>query len=160
MTIFHSPIHFYVTVFSLHLKASDLYTVTTISPMLTIVQLTKKHREGRIEKVDWLDRLTFREIEQINERHKRISKQMYLMVEFPEVFFKDTKFAVVYFESGGDEAFPFQSKPSNVIFHDSTLSMVSQRGHHCKSTFLIMHVHVCYLTKLFMQKFSLPHVTQ
>lgn len=74
--------------------------------------------------MDWLDRLTFREIEQINERHKRVSKQMYLMVEFPEVFLRETKFDIVYFESGGDEAFPYQSKPSTVIFHDSLLNMV------------------------------------
>lgn len=62
------------------------------------LQLTKKHREGRIEKVDWLDRLTFREIEVINDRHKKVSKLMFLMVEFPEVYFKDTRFDVVYFE--------------------------------------------------------------
>lgn len=31
------------------------------------VQLTKAHRQGHMVKVDWLDRLTFREIEMINE---------------------------------------------------------------------------------------------
>lgn len=31
------------------------------------VQLTKSHRQGHMVKVDWLDRLTFREIEMINE---------------------------------------------------------------------------------------------
>ena len=30
-------------------------------------KLTKKHRKGHMVKVDWLDRLTFREIEMINE---------------------------------------------------------------------------------------------
>ncbi len=30
-------------------------------------KLTKKHRKGHMIKVDWLDRLTFREIEMINE---------------------------------------------------------------------------------------------
>lgn len=77
-----------------------------------------------MEKVDWLDRLTFREIEQINDRHKRVSKQMYLMVEFPEVFLREIKFDIIYFETGGDEAFPVQTKPNTVIFHDSTLNMV------------------------------------
>lgn len=48
-------------------------------------QLTKKHRNGHIAKVDWLDRLTFREIEMINEREKRNSDYMYLMIEFPSV---------------------------------------------------------------------------
>lgn len=31
------------------------------------LQLTKAHRQGHMVKVDWLDRLTFREIEMINE---------------------------------------------------------------------------------------------
>ena len=31
------------------------------------IQLTKAHRQGHMVKVDWLDRLTFREIEMINE---------------------------------------------------------------------------------------------
>jgi phosphatidylinositol 3-kinase len=48
--------------------------------------------------VDWLDRLTFREIEMVNEKVKRDSNFMYLMVEFPQVFFGDTEYAVVYFE--------------------------------------------------------------
>ena len=30
-------------------------------------QLSKRHRKGRMRKVDWLDRLTFREIEMVNE---------------------------------------------------------------------------------------------
>lgn len=34
---------------------------------LALVQLTKAHRQGHMVKVDWLDRLTFREIEMINE---------------------------------------------------------------------------------------------
>lgn len=33
--------------------------------------------------VDWLDRLTFREVELINEQEKKATKQMYLMIEFP-----------------------------------------------------------------------------
>ena len=32
-----------------------------------VLQLTKAHRQGHMVKVDWLDRLTFREIEMINE---------------------------------------------------------------------------------------------
>ena len=38
--------------------------------MSNLSKLTKKHRKGHMLKVDWLDRLTFREIEMINEvRH-------------------------------------------------------------------------------------------
>lgn len=49
-------------------------------------------------KVDWLDRLTFREIEMVNERQKRDSNFMYLMIEFPHICFEDTEYTIVYFE--------------------------------------------------------------
>ena len=49
-------------------------------------------------KVDWLDRLTFREIEMINEKQKRDSNFMFLMIEFPKIHFEGTDFSVVYFE--------------------------------------------------------------
>lgn len=76
--------------------------------MQRLAKLAKKHRNGHIAKVifililniyfiqrvskiffilqvDWLDRLTFREIEMINEREKRNSDYLYLMIEFPTV---------------------------------------------------------------------------
>lgn len=53
--------------------------------MQRLAKLAKKHRNGQMSKVDWLDRLTFREIELINEREKRASEYLYLMLEFPEV---------------------------------------------------------------------------
>lgn len=63
-----------------------------------IRQLSKKHRDGHMLKVDWLDRLTFREIEMINEKQKRDSKFMYLMIEFPFIHYDDVEYTVVYFE--------------------------------------------------------------
>lgn len=53
--------------------------------MESLSKLTKRHHTGRIPQSDWLDRLTFREIELINEREKRTSNYMYLMVEFPRL---------------------------------------------------------------------------
>lgn len=53
--------------------------------MQRLAKLAKKHRNGQIPKVDWLDRLTFREIEMINEREKNESENMYLLIEFPTV---------------------------------------------------------------------------
>lgn len=38
-----------------------------IFSIIFVLQLTKAHRQGHMVKVDWLDRLTFREIEMINE---------------------------------------------------------------------------------------------
>lgn len=57
--------------------------------MQRLAKLAKKHRNGQIQKVDWLDRLTFREIEVINEKEKRESDYLYLMVEFPSVTYND-----------------------------------------------------------------------
>lgn len=48
-------------------------------------KLTKHHHTGRMPEADWLDRLSFREIELINEREKKSSNYMYLMVEFPRM---------------------------------------------------------------------------
>jgi len=48
--------------------------------------------------VDWLDRLTFREIEIINERLKQHSNFLYLMIEFPSFQCNNTEYSVFYFE--------------------------------------------------------------
>jgi len=61
-------------------------------------QLSKKHRNGHLPKVDWLDRLTFREIEIINERLKQHSNFLYLMIEFPSFQCNNTEYSVFYFE--------------------------------------------------------------
>uniref|UniRef100_H2YNJ1 Phosphatidylinositol 3-kinase catalytic subunit type 3 n=1 Tax=Ciona savignyi TaxID=51511 RepID=H2YNJ1_CIOSA len=71
--------------------------------MTRLAKLTKKHREGHMTKVDWLDRLTFREIEVINEEEKKKQNLMYLMVEFPAVVCKDINYSIVYFEKDGGE---------------------------------------------------------
>ena len=50
------------------LGSQSHYNVFVIFPLLfTWQQLSKKHHKGRMLKVDWLDRLTFREIEMVNE---------------------------------------------------------------------------------------------
>ncbi|XP_076350143.1 phosphatidylinositol 3-kinase 59F isoform X2 [Tachypleus tridentatus] len=71
--------------------------------MNRLAKLSKKHRNGHIMKVDWLDRLTFREIEMINEQEKRSSNFMYLMVEFPCVVMNNTEYSIVYFEQDAEE---------------------------------------------------------
>ncbi|MCJ8731329.1 hypothetical protein PDJAM_G00198470 [Pangasius djambal] len=81
-------------------------TSSTLSEdqMGRLAKLTKAHRQGHMVKVDWLDRLTFREIEMINESEKRSSNFMYLMVEFPRVKSGDREYSIVYYEKDGDEA--------------------------------------------------------
>lgn len=73
------------------------------SEMKRLAKLVKQHRKGRMMPVDWLDRLTFREIEVVNEREKRESKCMYLTIEFPKFHHEGIEYAVVFFEPDGNE---------------------------------------------------------
>jgi phosphatidylinositol 3-kinase len=66
--------------------------------MANLAKLTKRHRLGQMAQLDWLDRLTFREIELINEKEKRQSNFMYLMVEFPKITWQGASVNVVYNE--------------------------------------------------------------
>ncbi|KAF7997467.1 hypothetical protein HCN44_006038 [Aphidius gifuensis] len=84
-------------------KARD----TDKEQMQRLAKLAKKRRNGQMSRVDWLDRLTFREIELINEREKRTSDYLYLTVEFPEVSMDD-----------GDEVVQHRSQPDVVTLPD------------------------------------------
>lgn len=86
--------------------------------MQRLAKLAKKHRNGHLPKVDWLDRLTFREIEMINEKEKRSSNYMYLMVEFPSVQIDGINHAVVYYEQDGDEMYQFRAQAELVTVPD------------------------------------------
>ncbi|XP_051175685.1 phosphatidylinositol 3-kinase catalytic subunit type 3 isoform X2 [Leptopilina boulardi] len=86
--------------------------------MQRLAKLAKKHRNGQMSKIDWLDRLTFREIELINEREKRASEYLYLMVEFPEVTMDGVSYSIVYYEKDGDEVVQHRSQPDVVTLPD------------------------------------------
>ncbi|XP_064421311.1 phosphatidylinositol 3-kinase catalytic subunit type 3 [Latimeria chalumnae] len=91
--------------------------------MSRLAKLTKAHRQGHMVKVDWLDRLTFREIEMINESEKRNSNFMYLMVEFPRVKSDDKDYGIVYYEKDGDETCPLLANSEIVKVPDPQMSM-------------------------------------
>eukprot|EP00057_Strongylocentrotus_purpuratus_P018062 XP_011672536.1 PREDICTED: phosphatidylinositol 3-kinase catalytic subunit type 3 [Strongylocentrotus purpuratus] len=97
--------------------------------MARLAKLTKKHRKGHMLKVDWLDRLTFREIEMINEKEKRDSNFMYLMVEFPRIHYNDIEFAVVYYEKDAEETICTRNYAEIVSVPDPEMLMV-----HCYRT--------------------------
>ncbi|XP_011493159.2 phosphatidylinositol 3-kinase catalytic subunit type 3 [Aedes aegypti] len=109
-------------------KCSDFYN----NQMQRLSKLAKKHRNGQIEKVDWLDRLTFREVELINEKEKRDSQFLYLMVEFPQLTIGDKTCSVVYYEPDGDSKFLFVSKPKLVTVPDTETLQENlvERKHH------------------------------
>ncbi|XP_046659844.1 phosphatidylinositol 3-kinase catalytic subunit type 3-like [Homalodisca vitripennis] len=95
-------------------------------------KLAKKHREGHLPEVDWLDRLAFCKIEQIKEAEKRSSDYLYLMVEFPEVTKDGIKYSVVFYEQDGDELYQFRDHPDIVLVPDSEVlqeNLVENKHH-------------------------------
>ncbi|CAG0913122.1 unnamed protein product [Notodromas monacha] len=86
--------------------------------MRRLSKLVKKHRSGRMQRVDWLDRMTFREIELINEREKRATNEMYLVVEFPRFEFNGVQYTIVYFEPDGEEVFQARGNSSFSVVAD------------------------------------------
>ncbi|XP_060525936.1 phosphatidylinositol 3-kinase catalytic subunit type 3 isoform X1 [Cylas formicarius] len=100
--------------------------------MWKLSKLAKKHRNGHIPKVDWLDRLTFRELEVINEREKRSSEYMYLTVEFPKMYFDGILHHIVYFEQNGEEIHMFKANADVVFIPDPEIGKENlvERKHH------------------------------
>ncbi|XP_027215789.1 phosphatidylinositol 3-kinase catalytic subunit type 3 [Penaeus vannamei] len=100
--------------------------------MVRLAKLAKKHRNGQMMKVDWLDRLTFREIEVINEHEKRSSNAMYLMVEFPRVEHEGVIYSVVWWERGGEVEYRHRSAGSVVRMPDPEIGLenLQEAKHH------------------------------
>jgi len=55
--------------------------------ILTLVQLFKKQEIGEISRVDWLDQLTYRHIEQLQNKNPKQTSEHYLFIEFPRFDF-------------------------------------------------------------------------
>ena len=65
-----------------------------------LAKLSKKYHDGKIPAVDWLDRITFAEIQRISHKDKSSSAKLYLNIEFPHTMDKDLPISVVFFELG------------------------------------------------------------
>ena len=102
------------------------------SEMMRLSRLVKKHRKGRMMRVDWLDRLTYREIEVINEREKRSTKCMYLTIEFPAFHFDNIEHLVVFFEADGlqEERLPPKSEFLKVNDQEWNMENLVEMKHH------------------------------
>jgi hypothetical protein len=74
--------------------------------------------------VDWLDRLTFRELGLINNDEKSCSEYMYLMIEFPTVMVDGIPHYVVYFEQNGEEIHSFRAQSDLVTVPDQEILRV------------------------------------
>jgi len=88
-----------------------------------LASLTKDYRNGNMSKVDWLDRLTFREIEQINDREKRSSPFLHLSLEFPRIHYGTDDYTVVYFEKNGDDKREFKIYADLVTINDPEIGL-------------------------------------
>ena len=97
--------------------------------MTELARLVKQHHSGEIEKVDWLDRLTFREVEHVNERSKQSCAAFHLSLEFPPVVCKEKMLSVVHHE----EEAPLVTSGNEIChIHDPELlleSLVEQKQH-------------------------------
>ncbi|KAK8752497.1 hypothetical protein OTU49_005873 [Cherax quadricarinatus] len=100
--------------------------------MQRLAKLAKKHRNGQMMKVDWLDRLTFREIELINEQEKRSSNSMYLIVEFPRVEHEGVIYSIVWWERGGDIEYEHRTFGNMVRIPDPEIELenLQEAKHH------------------------------
>ncbi|KAK7116058.1 phosphatidylinositol 3-kinase catalytic subunit type 3-like [Littorina saxatilis] len=105
---------------------------TNNDQMERLSKMTKKHHNGHMIRCDWLDRLTFREIEMINEKQKRESNYMYLMVEFPEIKYDNQEYTVVYYEKDGDKGCEFRQHADLVTIpdHEMLLENLYEIKHH------------------------------
>lgn len=101
----------------------------------SLKKLKKMYNNNLINKIEWMDRLAFREIELINEREKRKSEFMYLMVEFPIVKLNGLEYDVVYYEEEGDDLIPFRVQADIVTVPDSEIGLENlvEKKHHILS---------------------------
>lgn len=60
----------------------------------------------------------------INEKEKRSSDYLYLMVEFPSIVIDGNPYSIVYFEQDGDEVYQFRVQADIVTVPDQEILKV------------------------------------
>ncbi|RZF41148.1 hypothetical protein LSTR_LSTR010800 [Laodelphax striatellus] len=100
----------------------------------SLLKLAKKHKTGELAKIDWLDKLTFREVEILYEMEKRKSNNWYLMIEFPQVMLNDLLYSIVYYEKDGDDIHLYKSESNRIMLKDpenleDNLNLVEDKNH-------------------------------
>ncbi|XP_054160605.1 phosphatidylinositol 3-kinase catalytic subunit type 3-like [Oppia nitens] len=101
--------------------------------MNKINKLKKKYRCGELPRIDWLDRLTFLEIERLVQTEKKNTNYVYLSIEFPIVTVNGVDHSVVYFERGAEESCQYSFIENDlVIIPDPEMSMENlvENKHH------------------------------
>lgn len=69
-----------------------------------LYELKSNYHNGQTVKIDWLDKLTFLEMEKMTQKMKSGSKNMFLSVEFPKALVDNTvDLPIVYYEMAPEE---------------------------------------------------------
>ncbi|KRY20820.1 Phosphatidylinositol 3-kinase catalytic subunit type 3 [Trichinella patagoniensis] len=93
------------------------------SETVRLMKRSKRYFSGLMEKVDWLDRITFRQIERICAQEKSLGKDLFLLVDFPVFHFGGNDFCMVYFETDMDNSKLFNRCPALTRFVDLSLDL-------------------------------------
>ncbi|RWS16309.1 phosphatidylinositol 3-kinase catalytic subunit type 3-like protein [Dinothrombium tinctorium] len=81
-------------------------------------KLKKRYQQGHMMKIDWLDKLTFLEIERLAQEEKTNSNNMFLSIEFPKIIVDNIEHTIVYFEKGAEESCNLSFDSDIVIIPD------------------------------------------
>lgn len=69
-----------------------------------LYELKSNYHNGQTIKIDWLDKLTFLEMEKMTQKMKAVSKNMFLSVEFPKALIENTiDVPIMYYETSLEE---------------------------------------------------------
>ncbi|XP_040567670.1 phosphatidylinositol 3-kinase catalytic subunit type 3 [Lepeophtheirus salmonis] len=85
---------------SLHPEGENYEEEETRPDLAQLMNLTKQYRAGKIAHVDWLDRLTFAQVEKRKEKEKQNSNLLFLTIEFASAFMESKNIAIVYYDAG------------------------------------------------------------
>uniref|UniRef100_T1KKC8 Phosphatidylinositol 3-kinase catalytic subunit type 3 n=1 Tax=Tetranychus urticae TaxID=32264 RepID=T1KKC8_TETUR len=94
-------------------------------------KLKKRYGRGHIPKIDWLDKITFVNIENTTKREKD-SHLMYLSIEFPSIQIDNTNHTVVYFETGAEDSCLLSFESDIIVVPDPELlldNLVEDKHH-------------------------------
>lgn len=99
-----------------------------------LYELKSNYHNGQIMKIDWLDKLTFLEIEKTTQRMKADSKNMFLSVEFPKALIENTiDVPIEYNELTLEDHRSLQPARNDLnLIHDPELSLenIIETKHH------------------------------
>lgn len=99
-----------------------------------LYELKSNYHNGQTIKIDWLDKLTFLEMEKMTQRMKAGSKNMFLSVEFPKALIDNTiDVPILYHESTledyGNSVPPFNELAA-ILDPELNLENIIERKHH------------------------------